>query len=35
MKDLSREDVDAKKAIFKHDLEQVKVDDDDLEMDEA
>jgi paired amphipathic helix protein Sin3a len=35
MKDLSREDVDAKKAIWKHDLEQVKVDDDDVEMDEA
>jgi hypothetical protein len=35
MKDLSREDVDAKKAIFKRDLDQVRVDDDDVEMDEA
>jgi paired amphipathic helix protein Sin3a len=35
MKDLSREDVDAKKATFKRDLDQVKVDDDDVEMDEA
>jgi paired amphipathic helix protein Sin3a len=37
MKDLSREDVDAKKAKFKQDLEQVSVDaaDDDVDMDEA
>jgi paired amphipathic helix protein Sin3a len=36
MKDLSRDDVDAKKTAFKQDLEQVKVDnDDDVDMEEA
>jgi paired amphipathic helix protein Sin3a len=36
MKDLSREDVDAKKTAFKQDLEQVKPDnDEDVEMEEA
>jgi paired amphipathic helix protein Sin3a len=37
MKDLSRDDVDAKKSAFKKDLEEVKTggDDDDVEMEEA
>lgn len=36
MKDLSREDVDAKKTAFKQDLEQVKADnEEDVEMEEA
>jgi paired amphipathic helix protein Sin3a len=36
MKDLSRDDVDAKKTAFKQDLEQVKVEnDDDIDMEEA
>jgi paired amphipathic helix protein Sin3a len=37
MKDLSRDDVDAKKAAFKKDLDEVKAagDDDDVEMEEA
>ena len=37
MKDLSRDDVDAKKASFKQDLEQAKKvsDDDDVDMEEA